>query len=169
VLITAHLEVEPPDGVSLVPVGTALELQVAVRDAAASADLVIMAAAVADYRPERTSDAKIKKGQAHEGLSLELVQNPDILADLAAHRSPGVTLVGFAAETEPDDERLIETARQKLRRKGCDYLVLNRVGWSTGFASERNEVMMLDSAGDIVMTAAGAKDSVADRILDRLV
>ncbi|MFJ3488086.1 bifunctional phosphopantothenoylcysteine decarboxylase/phosphopantothenate synthase [Leifsonia aquatica] len=166
VLVAAHLEVDPPEGVELVEVQTALELQSAVTEAARTADIVVMTAAVADYRPAETRDAKIKKSEAGETLTLELVANPDILAGLAHDKRDGQVLVGFAAETEPDPSALIDLGRGKLAAKGCDFLVLNQVGWTQGFATESNEVVVLRKGGDIVMEAAGTKLSVADRILD---
>jgi len=166
VLVAAHLEVDPPEGVELVEVQTALELQSAVTEAARTADIVVMTAAVADYRPAETRDAKIKKSEAGETLTLELVANPDILAGLAHDKRDGQVLVGFAAETEPDPSALIDLGRGKLAAKGCDFLVLNQVGWSQGFATESNEVVVLRKGGDIVMEASGTKLSVADRILD---
>jgi phosphopantothenoylcysteine decarboxylase/phosphopantothenate--cysteine ligase len=168
-LIAAHLEVDPPEGVELVEVQTALELQEAVTEAARSADIVVMTAAVADYRPAVTRDAKIKKSEAGETLSIELVANPDILAGLSANRPEGQVVVGFAAETEPDPSTLIELGRTKLAAKGSDFLVLNQVGWEQGFATESNEVVVLRKGGDIVMEASGSKLSVADRILDVIV
>lgn len=167
-LIAAHLEVSPPDGVTLVLVSSALELQAALDAAVATADTVIMAAAVADYRAESVGESKIKKESAGESLTLRLVQNPDILAGLAAQGRPGLTIVGFAAETESDAERLLELGRGKLHRKGCDYLVVNRVGWTEGFTSDDNQVLMLARGGDIVMEASGSKVSVAERILDAI-
>ncbi|MEN2737521.1 bifunctional phosphopantothenoylcysteine decarboxylase/phosphopantothenate synthase [Microbacterium sp. X-17] len=169
VLIAAHLEVEPPEGVELVQVQTALELQEAVTEAARSADLVVMTAAVADYRPAVTRDSKIKKSEAGQTLTLELVANPDILAGLSAAKREGQVVVGFAAETEPDPSTLIELGRTKLAAKGSDFLVLNQVGWEQGFATESNEVVVLRRGGDIVMEASGSKLSVADRILDVVV
>ncbi len=169
VLIAAHLEVDPPEGVELVQVQTALELQEAVTEAARSADLVVMTAAVADYRPAVMRDSKIKKSEAGQTLTLELVANPDILAGLSAARREGQVVVGFAAETEPDPSTLIELGRTKLAAKGSDFLVLNQVGWEQGFATESNEVVVLRRGGDIVMEASGSKLSVADRILDVVV
>ena len=166
VLIAAHLDVPAPDGVETRTVSTALELQKAVTDAAADADIVVMAAAVADFRPAETSDAKIKKDAVGDSLHLQLVANPDILAALAADKQPDQRVVGFAAETETDPQELIELGRRKLARKGCDFLVINNVGWQTGFSTDQNEVVVLDGAGDIVMEASGSKSSVADRILD---
>ncbi|GAB3387841.1 bifunctional phosphopantothenoylcysteine decarboxylase/phosphopantothenate--cysteine ligase CoaBC [Humibacter soli] len=166
VLIAAHLDVPVPDGVETRTVSTALELQRAVTDAAADADIVVMAAAVADFRPASTSDAKIKKDVVGDELQLDLVANPDILAALSADKQPDQLVVGFAAETESDPLVLVELGRRKLKRKGCDFLVINNVGWGTGFSTDENDVVVLDGAGDIVMEASGAKLSVADRILD---
>ncbi|HEV7183356.1 MAG TPA: bifunctional phosphopantothenoylcysteine decarboxylase/phosphopantothenate synthase [Leifsonia sp.] len=168
-LVAAHLEVDPPEGVDLVEVQTALELQEAVTTAAADADIVVMTAAVADYRPAEVRNAKIKKADTGERLSLELIANPDILVGLSAGRHEGQIVVGFAAETEPDPSSLIELGRGKLAAKGCDFLVLNQVGWTQGFATDSNEVVVLRRGGDIVMEASGSKLSVADRILDVIV
>lgn len=165
-LVAANLEVEAPEGVEVLHVGTAEELKDRTARAAEDADVVIMAAAVADFRPAEVSESKIKKSATGETLTLELVRNPDILASLAAAKRPEQTIVGFAAETETDPSRLLEVGREKLAAKGCDFLVLNSVGWTTGFAEERNDVVMLKSGGDIVMEARGTKLSVADRILD---
>lgn len=167
-LIGANLEVHAPATIAVINVSTTLELRAAVTDAATSADLVIMAAAVADYRPETVADSKIKKETQGDTLHLTLVKNPDILRELATGRHDGQVVVGFAAETEPDDAALLDLARAKVARKGADYLVVNRVGWSEGFATERNTVVVLDRAGAIVGEATGTKASVADRILDLL-
>ncbi|MCU1596468.1 MAG: coaBC [Glaciihabitans sp.] len=181
-LIGANLEVEVSDGtgagdtsaqsIVVQRVGTSLELSDAVTAAALKADVVIMAAAVADYRPESVAEAKIKKETQGDILQLTLVKNPDILHDLSAARSAsnraGQTIIGFAAETETDPEALLALGRAKIARKGCDYLVLNSVGWTTGFATDGNAVKILDSAGDIVGEASGSKKTVADRILDLL-
>jgi phosphopantothenoylcysteine decarboxylase/phosphopantothenate--cysteine ligase len=171
-LIAAHLEVPAPAGVAVVPAGTALELEGALHRAAADADIVIMTAAVADYRPAETRQGKIKKEDTGESFTLELVKNPDILTRLSAlsasaGRPPVV--VGFAAETETDAAKLLELGREKLARKGCDFLVVNRVGWSEGFATDSNEVIVLKRGGAIVKEASGSKMSVADCILDVIV
>ncbi|CAQ02121.1 bifunctional phosphopantothenoylcysteine decarboxylase/phosphopantothenate--cysteine ligase CoaBC [Clavibacter sepedonicus] len=172
VLVAAHLEVPAPAGIRVVPVSTALELSDAMVREAADADVVIMAAAVADYRPVSVSAGKIKKEEAGDALSVELVRNPDILqrlaADAAVPRADGTRriVVGFAAETEQDPDELLRIGRQKLARKGCDLLVLNRVGWSEGFATEGNTITVLDRSGDTLAEAAGSKEQVAHRILD---
>jgi phosphopantothenoylcysteine decarboxylase/phosphopantothenate--cysteine ligase len=168
VLVAAHLEVRAPAGIEVRAAGTAEELRAATVDAASGADAVVMAAAVADYRPETVADAKIKKEQQGDELALRLVRNPDILAELAAEHVAGRTVIGFAAETEPDDTALLELGRAKVARKGCDYLVVNRVGWSEGFATEGNAVVIVSRAGDIVTRASGTKREVADAILDLL-
>jgi phosphopantothenoylcysteine decarboxylase/phosphopantothenate--cysteine ligase len=170
-LVGANLEVEAAasDSLRVVHVGTTLELQAAVVEAAPDADVVIMAAAVADYRPETVADAKIKKDTQGDTLRLTLVKNPDILAGLAADRRPGQVVIGFAAETEHGRDELLDLGRKKIARKGADYLVLNRVGWTEGFATDGNAVIVLDRAGDIVSEASGSKASVAERILDLLI
>ncbi len=168
VLVAAHLEVPVPAGVEVRNVGTAEELRVAVLDAADGADAVVMAAAVADYRPGSVSDAKIKKDQQGDELALRLVRNPDVLAELSAASVPGRTVIGFAAETGADDDALLELGRTKIARKGCDFLVVNRVGWTEGFATEGNAVVIVSRGGDIVTRADGTKREVADAILDLL-
>ncbi len=172
VLVAAHLEVTAPAGVRVVPVSTALELSDAMVREADDADVVIMAAAVADYRPVSVSEGKIKKDEAGESLSVELVRNPDVLqrlaADAAVPRADGSrrVVVGFAAETEEDPAELVRIGRAKLARKGCDLLVLNRVGWFEGFATEGNAITVLGRSGDTLAEASGSKEQVAHRILD---
>ncbi|QHC73512.1 bifunctional phosphopantothenoylcysteine decarboxylase/phosphopantothenate--cysteine ligase CoaBC [Rathayibacter sp. VKM Ac-2805] len=168
-LLAANLDVPAPEGVTVLPVGTALELREAALAAAPGADVVIMAAAVADYRPAAVADAKIKKEQQGDRLVLELVKNPDVLAEISASRREGQIVVGFAAETEPDRDAMLALGRAKIARKGCDLLVLNRVGWAEGFQSDSNAVVVLDRAGDIVGEASGSKAEVADRVLDAVV
>jgi phosphopantothenoylcysteine decarboxylase/phosphopantothenate--cysteine ligase len=164
-LIAAHLEVPPPTGVTLLRVETTAELLAATSAEAPEHDLTVMAAAVADYRPVGVADGKIKKATTGERLTLELVQNPDILATISAEPRSGRLVVGFAAETASSPEELVELGRAKIGRKGCDYLVLNTVGWTTGFATADNSVTVLDASGDIVLEASGSKTSVADDIL----
>ena len=170
VLVAAHLEVPAPHGVHVVAVGSAIELQRAVADAAPGADAVIMAAAVADYRPAEVREDKIKKSPGEDGLTLELVRNPDILAGLAGDRGASARplLVGFAAETEPDAAALLEIGRAKVRAKGADLLVLNRVGWTDVFARDDTAVTVIDHDGVSLMEASGSKAHVADLILDEV-
>ena len=168
-LIAANLEIGEPAGCDIRRVSTALELQQAVTDAAQGADVVVMAAAVADYRPADVSESKLKKDPGDAGMTLELVRNPDILAGLGHAPHDGTLLVGFAAETEPDDDRLLELGRAKREAKGADLLVVNRVGWNEGFASDENAVVVIGRDGGIVTRAHGTKMSVADDILDVVV
>ena len=165
-LIAAHLDIDAPLSLRVVSVGSTRELSDALDAEAPAADVVIMAAAVADYRPETIADDKIKKDVAGDRVELVLVKNPDLLAGLSAHRAPGQVIIGFAAETEPDDDRLIDLGRAKIARKGSDFLVINRVGWSEGFAADVNTVVVINAAGGRVAEASGSKESVANRILD---
>ena len=137
--------------------------------AAAEADVVIMAAAVADYRPESVADTKIKKETQGDTLQLTLVKNPDILRGLTERRSRDQIIIGFAAETEQDRDALLALGVAKAARKGVDYLVVNRVGWTQGFATESNAIIVLSGTGDIVSEASGSKAAVADSVLDLLV
>lgn len=126
-----------------------------------------MAAAVADYRPQRVSGTKIKKDAHGDELALVLVRNPDILVQLTEARRPGQTFVGFAAETESDPGVLLELAKAKAARKGVDLLVVNRVGWDEGFGADTpNRVLLLDSNGTTRDEASGSKAFVAGKVLD---
>jgi phosphopantothenoylcysteine decarboxylase/phosphopantothenate--cysteine ligase len=172
-LVGANLEVDVPTAIHVVHVSSTLELSAAMTEAAASADIVIMAAAVADYRPLEVAESKIKKETQGDELQLTLVKNPDILHGLASARRDGELpvaqlIVGFAAETESDREKLLEIGRAKVARKGSDYLVINTVGWTQGFATEGNSVVIVDHDGVIVGEATGSKTTVAHRILDVL-
>ncbi|ROP60843.1 phosphopantothenoylcysteine decarboxylase/phosphopantothenate--cysteine ligase [Curtobacterium sp. ZW137] len=158
--LTADLDVR------VVPVGSALELAEAVHAAAAAADVVVMTAAVADYRPAEVLGEKLKKDAQGERMTLELVRNPDVLADLVAARRTGQVIVGFAAETEPDRDARIELGRAKIARKPADLLVVNRVGWSEGFEREENAIEVLVPGGEVVREASGTKAEVATVLLD---
>lgn len=167
-LVAAHLEIEPPNGITTVVVETAAQLEAAMREHAATADIVVMAAAVADYRPSAVAEGKLKKDDVGESLHVQLERTPDVLAGLARDRRSGQLVVGFAAETESDDDRLLTIGADKARRKGVDLLVVNRVGWHEGFGSTTNSVVMLNGSGSVVGRADGDKLSVAHRILDVL-
>ncbi|MEA9985098.1 MULTISPECIES: bifunctional phosphopantothenoylcysteine decarboxylase/phosphopantothenate--cysteine ligase CoaBC [Subtercola] len=166
--VGAHLEVPPPRGAELHSVETAEELRVEMLALQGGADIIIMAAAVADYRPSEVAEGKIKKDVAGDVLTLELVKNADILAELSSQRADDQVIVGFAAETAATRDELLELGQAKIARKGCDYLVLNRVGWSEGFTTDHNTVVLLDRTGHIVIEAAGSKLSVAHSILSAL-
>jgi phosphopantothenoylcysteine decarboxylase/phosphopantothenate--cysteine ligase len=152
--------------VRVVRVGSAQELAAAMHQEAAEADVLVMTAAVADYRPAEVLDAKIKKEQQGDRMTLELVKNPDVLADLVAARRTGQVIVGFAAETEPDREARIGLGRAKIARKPADLLVVNHVGWSQGFEREENAVEVLVPGGAVVREASGSKAEIATVVLD---
>jgi phosphopantothenoylcysteine decarboxylase / phosphopantothenate---cysteine ligase len=168
-LIAANLEVQAPASLAIEHVTSTLELETAVTAAAQQADVVIMAAAVSDYRPDSVADSKIKKETQGDTLQLTLVKNPDILRGLATRRPAGLVVIGFAAETETDRDALLAIGAAKAARKGVDYLVVNRVGWTEGFATDENSVIVLSGGGAIVSESAGSKAVVADSILDLLV
>ncbi|KQS22953.1 phosphopantothenate--cysteine ligase family flavoprotein [Frigoribacterium sp. Leaf186] len=154
------------DDVDLVDVGTALELEAALGEHAPQADVVVMAAAVADYRPVSVADGKIRKDDSGDELTVRLVRTPDVLAGLVARRPAGQVVVGFAAETARDRDDLLELGRAKQRRKGADLLVLNRVGWTTGFGADDTAVVVIDADGDVVSESAGSKAAVAGAVWD---
>nr|WP_202627719.1 bifunctional phosphopantothenoylcysteine decarboxylase/phosphopantothenate--cysteine ligase CoaBC [Cellulomonas sp. APG4] len=169
-LVAANLTVAPPAGVRTVDVETTAELRSAVRDAAAAADVVVMAAAVADFRPVGVAAHKIKKDGTGTAPTIELATNPDVLAELAAERPrPGQVVVGFAAETGDGDGDVLAHGRAKARRKGADLLVVNEVGPGRGFGTATNAVTLLDARGDEVGTARGTKDEVAEAVWDAVV
>lgn len=165
-LVAAQVEVPPPGGVHVVPVVSAADLAAAMQEAASQADVVVMAAAVADYAPAAPSPSKIKKDDT-DVLRLELVQTPDVLAELAAVRRPDQILVGFAAETASDAARLQELGRAKLQRKGCQVLVANDVSAGAVFGAEANQGFIITATG--AQPFSGSKLSVAHEILDAVV
>ncbi|MGW7059408.1 bifunctional phosphopantothenoylcysteine decarboxylase/phosphopantothenate--cysteine ligase CoaBC [Streptomyces sp. NPDC054904] len=164
-LIAANTALPDPAGADVVRVGTALQLREAVLEAAADADAVVMAAAVADFRPARYADGKIKKRDGREPEPVALVRNPDVLAEISAERATaGQIVVGFAAET--DD--VLANGRAKLRRKGCDLLVVNEVGETKTFGSEENEAVILASDGTETPVPHGPKEALAEMIWDQV-
>jgi phosphopantothenoylcysteine decarboxylase/phosphopantothenate--cysteine ligase len=167
-LIGANLDVEPPSNCVVIAVSSTKELGKAVNDYAPHADVIVMAAAVADYRPEEVSEAKLKKVELGDRMHLSLVQNPDILKELSLSRRDGQVLVGFAAETEASREAILERGRAKIVRKGCDFLVVNAVDWDKGFGADDNAVIVVNASGDVVAESIGSKMSVANSILDVL-
>ena len=164
-LIAANTELADPAGATVVRVTSACELRDAAIEAAAVADAVVMAAAVADYRPATTSDVKLKKsGAAPEPIAL--TENPDILRELStARRRGGQVIVGFAAETD----NLIANARAKLAAKGCDLLVVNRVGGGLAFGTADNEAEILAADGQQTSVPRGPKETLADVIWDHVI
>lgn len=152
--------------VRVVRVGSAQELATAMHAAAPDADVLVMTAAVADYRPAEVLESKLKKEQQGDRMTLELVKNPDVLAELVAARRVGQVIVGFAAETEPDREARLELGRAKIARKPADLLVVNHVGWSHGFEREENAIEVLVPGGTVVRETSGTKAEVAAAVLD---
>ncbi len=170
-LLAAHMEVPAPDGVELIRVETALELRKAALHAAADSDVVIMAAAVADFRPADVSGTKIKKRDDVADPVINLVRNPDILRELVEVRdaaSRNQLIVGFAAETGDAGGDVLDYARDKLRRKACDLLVVNQVGRDKVFGEDTNSVVILSRTGSEPQEASGSKSDVAAAVIDRI-
>ncbi|WP_189972738.1 bifunctional phosphopantothenoylcysteine decarboxylase/phosphopantothenate--cysteine ligase CoaBC [Streptomyces avidinii] len=164
-LVAANTALADPAGVDVVRVGTAVQLREAVLKAAADADAVVMAAAVADFRPAEYAGGKIKKKDGQDPAPVALVRNPDVLAEISADRARvGQVVVGFAAET--DD--VLANGRAKLARKGCDLLVVNEVGESRTFGSEENEAVVLASDGSETPVPYGPKEALAEVIWDQV-
>jgi len=158
VLVTGPVALTPPAGAEVVKVESAAEMAEAVKRAAAGCDAVIMAAAVADYRPVRVSEHKLKKGDGD--LTLELERTEDILGALGAAKKPGQLLVGFAAETED----LLENASGKLRRKNLDWIAANAV--ADGFGTDTDKITLLGRGGEVVALPRSLKSIVAERMLE---
>ncbi len=158
------MELPDPAGAEVVRVVSARDMHAAMLAKAPGADAVIMTAAVADFRPVIRADQKIKKDGTLPP-PIELTENPDILADLSARRNERgpktQVIVGFAAETDPD----LDTARAKLARKGCDLLVVNRVGNGQGFGPTDNEWLVLDKEDTVTGITRRSKDALADGVL----
>jgi phosphopantothenoylcysteine decarboxylase/phosphopantothenate--cysteine ligase len=168
-LVAANVALPDPAGAKVVHVETTAQLRDAVLAAAPTADAVVMAAAPADYRPRSVSDTKIKKAEDGSAPALELEQNPDILAEISRDRArPGSVIVGFAAETGDASSSVLDLARTKLARKGCDLLVVNDVSGGKVFGSPENEAVVLDAAGEATHVPRGAKSALAHAIWDRV-
>ena len=174
-LVAANVSLPTPPGVRRVDVETASELAESLGREFGTADVLVMAAAPADFRPKRAAGEKIHR-EASGGIELDLEATEDILASLATRRREGQTIVGFAAETSNAASSptaagaaiSLERAREKLRRKGADAIVLNDVSRSEiGFESAENEVLIVESAGEHHVPLA-SKEEVADAILDRV-
>jgi phosphopantothenoylcysteine decarboxylase/phosphopantothenate--cysteine ligase len=167
-LVAANVSLPDPAGVKVVRVETTEELRDAVVSAAGSADAVVMAAAPADFRPVAVSGSKIKKS-GDAAPSLELTQTPDILAELSHHRArPGQVVVGFAAETGDPTGSVLDLARAKLARKGCDLLVVNDVAGGAVFGSSDNQAVILSADGRVRDVPLGSKTALAHVIWDEV-
>jgi len=170
VLVAANVSLPDPAGVKVVSVETTAQLRDEVVAAAAAADVVVMAAAPADFRPVSVSGAKIKKADDGSAPAIELTQNPDILHEISHARArPGQVIVGFAAETGDDSGSVLDHARAKLARKGCDLLVVNDVSGGAVFGSPDNEAVILDADGDAVDVPRSSKSVLAHVIWDQVV
>jgi phosphopantothenoylcysteine decarboxylase / phosphopantothenate---cysteine ligase len=162
VLVSGPVHLAPPTGVEVVPVRTAVEMRQQVFDRLGPADIVIKAAAVADFHLSKVPDQKVKKTAAR--VSLELDPTPDILAELGRKKGDRL-LIGFAAETQ----NLQQEARRKLESKNCDMVVANLVGVSdSGFESDQNEVVLVMRAGESISLPRAPKREIADLIFDQI-
>ncbi len=164
-LVSANVDLPDPAGTEVVRVTTAVELRDAVHKAAGDADVVVMAAAVADFRPIDTAAHKIKKS-GEPPAPIALTENPDVLAELVAARRPGTLLVGFAAETGDTSAGVLEHGRAKLQRKGCDLLVVNAVGPGKAFGQADNAGVILGADGSERVVDFGPKAVLAAALLD---
>ncbi|MCW0214885.1 MAG: bifunctional phosphopantothenoylcysteine decarboxylase/phosphopantothenate--cysteine ligase CoaBC [Pseudonocardia sp.] len=168
-LVAGHTaELADPAAVDVVKVGSALELRDAMHTAVADADAVVMAAAVADFRPVSLATHKIKK-DGNEPEPLRLATNPDILVELVEARKPGQLIVGFAAETGDEHTDALGFGRQKLARKGCDLLVVNAVGDGKAFEVPDNAGWLLGADGAETELSNGSKALLASRVWDAVV
>jgi phosphopantothenoylcysteine decarboxylase/phosphopantothenate--cysteine ligase len=158
-LVTAPTSLPELIGIDVIQVNTALEMRQAVENVTPQADALIMAAAVADYRPIKATKEKIKKGEA--GLTLEMECTPDILGTVKGN----FIKVGFAAESS----NLVENAREKLKQKGLDFIVANDITANdSGFGADTNRITIIDRKGKINSLPLLPKREVADKILDRV-
>ena len=160
VLVSGPVNLTPPEGVAFVPVESAAEMAEAMKNAAAGADIIVMAAAVADYRPKQYSTSKVKKSDGD--MRIELERTEDILLSLGKNKKPGQILVGFAAET--DD--LLQNAQGKLERKNLDWIAANTV--SDGFGTDTNTIMLLGRNGEHIQLGPDSKQAVAREMIQIL-
>ncbi len=176
-LVAANTTLQTPSGVTAHPVETTEQLAEAVHGAAQSpgCDAVVMAAAVADYRPAHVGASKMKKDPTtDDGVSIELVRNPDILAGLVQRRGTAAApmLIGFAAETGDEDGDVLSHARAKLARKGCDLLVANDVSEGATFGADENTIHILTAGSDALLTVGpvskvATATAIWDAVLER--
>lgn len=178
-LIGANLEVPAPEGVQVTRVVSALELREATLEASAAADVLIMSAAVADFRPAEFAEFKIKKSADSEDAPvIQLVRNPDILREVVVHRQQAreagestlgpKLIVGFAAETGSAEKTPLELGREKLQRKGTDFLAVNTVGVNRGFGTDDNTITLLSTLNDEAPVFSGSKKELSVRLLEHV-
>jgi phosphopantothenoylcysteine decarboxylase/phosphopantothenate--cysteine ligase len=169
-LVAANVALPDPAGVKVVPVETTGELRDAVVAAARTADAVVMAAAPADYRPTTTATSKMKKTDDGSAPVVHLEQTADVLAEISRDRADAASvIVGFAAETGDDSGSVLDHARAKLARKGCDLLVVNDVSGGKVFGEADNEAVILDRDGGAQEVPRATKSALAHVIWDRVV
>ena len=178
-LIGANLEVPAPEGVQVTRVVSALELREATLEASAAADVLIMSAAVADFRPAEFAEFKIKKSTDSEDAPvIQLVRNPDILREVVVLRQQAreagestlgpKLIVGFAAETGSAEKTPLELGREKLQRKGTDFLAVNAVGVNRGFGTDDNTITLLSTLTDEAPVFSGSKKELSVRLLEHV-
>ena len=178
-LIGANLEVPAPEGVQVTRVVSALELREATLEASAAADVLIMSAAVADFRPAEFAEFKIKKSADSEDAPvIQLVRNPDILREVVVRRQQDreagesalgpKLIVGFAAETGSAEKTPLELGREKLQRKGTDFLAVNTVGVNRGFGTDDNTITLLSTLNDEAPVFSGSKKELSVRLLEHV-
>ena len=178
-LIGANLEVPAPEGVQVTRVVSALELREATLEASAAADVLIMSAAVADFRPAEFAEFKIKKSADSEDAPvIQLVRNPDILREVVVRRQQAreagestlgpKLIVGFAAETGSAEKTPLELGREKLQRKGTDFLAVNTVGVNRGFGTDDNTITLLSTLNDEAPMFSGSKKELSVRLLEHV-
>lgn len=178
-LIGANLEVPAPEGVQVTRVVSTLELREATLEASAAADVLIMSAAVADFRPAEFAEFKIKKSADSEDAPvIQLVRNPDILREVVVRRQQAreagestlgpKLIVGFAAETGSAEKTPLELGREKLQRKGTDFLAVNTVGVNRGFGTDDNTITLLSTLNDEAPVFSGSKKELSVRLLEHV-
>ncbi len=178
-LIGANLEVPAPEGVQVTRVVSALELREATLEASVAADVLIMSAAVADFRPAEFAEFKIKKSADSEDAPvIQLVRNPDILREVVVRRQQAreagestlgpKLIVGFAAETGSAEKTPLELGREKLQRKGTDFLAVNTVGVNRGFGTDDNTITLLSTLNDEAPVFSGSKKELSVRLLEHV-
>lgn len=176
-LIAANIEVPAPEGVRVTRVERALELREVVLEVSASADVLVMSAAVADFRPAEFAEFKIKKSaDSEDAPAINLVRNPDILREVVVRRAQaregGQTcmgpqiIVGFAAETGSAEKTPLELGREKMQRKGADFLAVNTVGVNLGFGADENTITLLSTLTEEEPVLMGSKKDVSVRLLE---
>ena len=162
VVLISSVDVSKP--YKTVKIESALDMQQAVTEEFNSADVLIMTAAVADYRAKSVAEQKLKKTSEDE-ISFTFVKNPDILKEACRVKKENQVVIGFCAESE----NLIENAKEKIKNKGCDFLIANDISRKdTGFSSDYNEILILDNQGNVEPVAKALKTEIAKEILKRL-